>query len=92
LALCTALFSINQVVKSGDHSGQTPFEIIIALNRSKYYGYGDDCMCMCMCVCVCVHASGCVCVYVCVYFVAVQMEEAASRYGELALNIFNKQP
>jgi len=65
LALCTALFSANQVVKSGDHAGQTP---------------------------LCVGGGAHVCVCVCVYFVAPQMEEAASRYGELALNIFDKQP
>jgi len=84
LALCTALFSANQVGKSGDHAGQTPFEIVIVLNTSKYYGYGDDYMC----VCVCARAHVCMCMY----FVAPQMEEAALRYGELALNIFDNQP
>jgi len=69
---------------SGDHAGQTPFEIIISLNTSKYYGYGDGAH-MHMCVCVCVWGGG-------VYFVAPQMEEAALRYGEVALNIFDKQP
>jgi len=88
LALCIALFSANQVVKSGDHAGQTPFEIIIALNTSKYYGYGDDCVCVCVCVCGGGGAHACVCVYI----VAPQMEEAVLRYGEVALNIFNKQP
>jgi hypothetical protein len=29
---------------------------------------------------------------VCVYFVATQMEEADSRYVEVALSIFDKQP
>jgi hypothetical protein len=48
MSLCTALFCANPVVKSGDHAGQTPFEIIILLNASKFYGYGDDCMCVCI--------------------------------------------
>lgn len=48
MSLCTALFCANPVVKSGDHAGQTPFEIIILLNASKFYGYGDDCMCVCV--------------------------------------------
>ena len=44
------------------------------------------CVCVCVCVGVWVHT------HVCVYFVAPQMKEAALRYGEVALNIFNKQP
>jgi hypothetical protein len=83
LSLCAALFSALPVVKSGDHAGQTPFEIIISLNTSKYDDCGGD-----VCVCVCVGAHVCVCVY----FVAPQIEEAVSRYGEVAQNIFDKQP
>ena len=59
-ALCvlhfvSALFSANQIVKSGDHAGQTPFEIIISLKTSKYCGYGDDVRARArVCVCACV--------------------------------------
>lgn len=83
LQRCLAISLAYQVVKSGDCAGQTPFEIIISLNTSKYFGYGDE-----VCLCVCVRA----CMCVCVCFVALQMEEAASRYRELALNVFSKQP
>jgi hypothetical protein len=59
-----------------------------------FYQTHPNIMVMEVTVCVCggAHACVCVCVCVCVYFVTPQMEEAALRYGEVALKIFDKQP